>query len=182
MLDNAFGWIGQIIEWFGRFIPRWEILDTTEGAIKYKRGKTPIFCGPGIHWWWPAVSKFVSFPIARQTTSLPTQTIVTADNKVVAISGLIVYRVEDLMKLLPTTYQPDQAIGEIALTAVHRVCCRLTWEELTLRQRMGTLGTRLRKAAQRELEDYGVRIIKVQLTDLAPARVFKLIQTTSVDG
>ena len=182
MLDSAFGWIGQIVEWFGKFIPRWEVLNTTYGAIKYKYGKNPVFCGPGIHWYWPAVSQWDTFPIARQTTSLPTQTIVTADDKVVAISGLIVYSVEDLMKLLPTTYQPDQAIGEITLTAVHGVCCRLTWATLTDEQRRGTLETKLRRAAQNMLDDYGVRVIRVQLTDLAPARVFKLINTTSIDG
>jgi regulator of protease activity HflC (stomatin/prohibitin superfamily) len=181
-MESALGWIGQIFEWLGKFIPRWEIVPTTMGAIKYKQGKNPVYCGPGIHWYWPAVTKWDPYPMVRQSLDLRTQTVMTMDDRIVAVGGLVVYEVSDLLKLMPTTFQPDSAISEIVLTAFHDVCCNLTWAELKTEQQKGTLDTKLRRAAQRELADYGVRVIKAQLTDLAPTKVYKIIQSTSMDA
>jgi len=55
----------------------------------------------------------------------------------------------------------------------------MDWSPLKLEQQKGTLDTKLKNAAQRELSDYGVRVLKLMLTDLAPCRVLKLSQSTS---
>lgn len=178
-MDSAFAWLGQLVEWFGRLIPRWQVLDTTQGAIRYRGGNRPAYCGPGVWWWWPARDVWQEYPIARQADRLQTQTIVTTDDKVIVVGGLIVYSVDDLLKLATTTFQPSTAVKDLALTAIHDVCCQMTWEELKTEQRKGTLDTKLKNAAQRALNDYGVRVLKVMLTDLAPARVLKLMQSMS---
>jgi hypothetical protein len=87
-----------------------------------------------------------------------------------------VYSVPDLLTLLTTTHDPATAVKDLTLTALHDVCCNMTWEELKAEQRKGTLDTKLKNATQRALDDYGVRVVKVMLTDLAPARVLKLMQ------
>ena len=51
----------------------------------------------------------------------------------------------------------------------------MTWEELKVGQRKGTLDTKLKNSAREVLKEYGVNVIKVQLTDLAPARVYKIM-------
>jgi hypothetical protein len=55
----------------------------------------------------------------------------------------------------------------------------MTMEQLKIEQRRGTLDTKLKNTTQKALNDYGVNVIKVMLTDLAPARVLKLMQSTS---
>lgn len=181
-MDTAFAWIGYLVEWFARFIPRQVILNTTEGAVKFKRGHTPVYCGPGIHWYWPWRSQWQAFPMVRQPLDLRTQTITTVDGRTIAVGGLIVYEIIDLLKLVPTTYQPDQAVAEMTLPAIHSVCSRLTWEQLQRENRRGTLDTKLRRMAQKVLSSYGVRVIQVQLTDLTPCRAIRLISTVSNDG
>jgi regulator of protease activity HflC (stomatin/prohibitin superfamily) len=178
-MESAFAWLGQIFEWLGKWVPRWVILDVTEGAVKYVGGKKAKYCGPGIHWYWPVTTTWFSYPIVRQADRLQTQTIVTVDDKTIVVGGLIVYSVSDLLKLLTTTHDPAIAVKDLALTAIHDVCCWMTWEELKVEQRKGTLDTKLKNATQRALDDYGVKVIKVMLTDLAPARVLKLMQSTS---
>jgi hypothetical protein len=64
---------------------------------------------------------------------------------------------------------------------VHDVCCQRTWEELKQEQRTGKLDRELRREAKKGLESYGVRVLKMTLTDLAPCRVFKLATNTSKD-
>jgi regulator of protease activity HflC (stomatin/prohibitin superfamily) len=175
-MEGAFAWLSQLVEWFGRFVPRLSILDTTENAVKYVRGKRPVALGPGLHVWWPLVTTWVPYPVARQADELRTQTIVTTDDKVIVVGGLLVYEVIDIVKLVAYTHSPSGAVTDIALTAVHDTCCQLSWSELKDEQRRGTLDTKLKNSAQKALGDYGVRVMKLMLTDLAPCRVLKLMQ------
>ncbi len=180
-MDAAFAWIGQIVAWFGAFVPRWEIIDTTEGGVKWVRGWKVKVLGPGIHWYWPATTKLALYPVARQAEDLRSQTLVTIDDKVIIVGGLIVYEVTDLEPLLAHTYQPALTVKDIALSAIHDVCCQLDWASLKAEQRSGKLDTKLRSEAKKLLEPYGVKVVKMMLTDLAPARVLKLLQSTSAD-
>ena len=176
-MEGAFTWLSQLIEWLGRLFPRLVILDGTEAAVKWVRGKHPKYCGPGLHWYWPIVTTFSQAATARQADRLQAQTIVTTDDKTIIVSGLIVYTIPDLLTLLTTTYHAQTAVADITLTAIHDVCCQMSWEELKGEQRRGTLDTKLKNAAQRELKNYGISVIKLMLTDLAPAKVLKLVQS-----
>lgn len=174
-MNEALAWIGQLIDWVGRFVPRWVILDTTEGAVKYIRGSKVVALGAGIHWYWPLVTTWQTYPTARQADDLRSQTIVTMDDKTIIVGGMLVYEVKDIEKLLAHTHNPATTVTDIALTAVHDVCCRHTWEELKAGQRKGTLDTKLKNTAQDALSDYGVKVVKCMLTDLAPTRVIKVM-------
>lgn len=178
-MDSAFAWLGKLAEWFGNLVPRWEILDTTQGAVKFVRGHKTKVCHPGIHWYWPATTKWCYYPTARQADRLEVQTMETKDGKTIIVGGMLVYSVHDLMQLLPTTYSASGAVKDLALTAVHDVCCDMEWEELKLEQRRGTLDTKLKNAAQKQLKDYGVTVIKLMLITMARARVLKISQSTS---
>lgn len=187
-MESALAWIGQIAEFVGKFIPRLVIMIPSLGAVKYtgrlfgKEAMRVTAHGAGLHVYWPLVSAWEVYPTARQTDDLRTQTITTADGKTIAVSGLITYEVYDLLKLLPTTFEAAKAISEITLTSIHDVLSRMTWEEMCLEQRKGTLETKLRNATKRQLDDYGVKVVRVQLTDMAPARVIKLVQSISNDA
>lgn len=178
-MESALAWIGQLVDWLSRWIPRLVILDTTEGAIKYVWGRNPICCGPGPHVYWPISTKWFEYPTARQGTQLETQTMETSDGRTIIVGGILVYSVSDLIALATTTYSPDQTVRDIALTAVHDVCCQMDWEELKNEQRKGTLDTKLKNAAQKQLTDYGVKVVKLMLTNLARARVLKVSQSVS---
>lgn len=179
---GAFEWISGLIEWFGRFFPNYKIIKATEGGVKFKSNGSAVALAPGVHWFWPARTVIDVWPSKRQGDDLRSQTIVTTDDKTVVISGMVIYEVADMLLFAANTYDGPTTAIEIVLTAIHDVCCRMSWEELKTEQRKGTLDTKLKNAAKIMLDDYGVRVLKVMLTDLAPGRVLKLIQSTSVDG
>src|SRR5216684_1090213 len=108
-MESALAWIGKLAEWIGAFVPRWIILDTTYGGVKYVGGKRPVALGPGIHWYWPARTTTDLYPTARQTDDLRSQTVVTADDRAIVVGAQITYEVSDIMKLLPTTFRAAQA-------------------------------------------------------------------------
>lgn len=178
-MDSALAWIGQIANWLGTFIPRWTIYDTTEGGVKFVCGKKAVGLGPGIHWYWPVTTTIVNYPTARQADDLRSQTMMTLDDRVIVVGGMIVYEVTDVLTLLSTSHSAATTIKDLALTAVHDVCCNLSLSDLMSENRKGTLDTKLRNSAQKVLTPYGVRVLKLMLIELAPCRVLKLIQTTS---
>lgn len=179
-MDSALAWIGQIAEWFGRLIPRWTIVPATHGAVKFVYGKKIVALGPGIHFWWPAVTEMRPYPTCRQADNLPAQTITTRDGKVIAVSSLIVFEVPDIEALVGHTYNPDNTIQEIALAAMLEVLPVLTWEELRGMER-AELDLKLRRAAAKWLKPYGVKVLKMTLVDLAPCRVFRLLSSSRQD-
>ena len=178
-MDSALAWIGQIASWIGQWIPRWAVLDTTEGAIKYVGGKKVVVCGAGIHFYWPARTSWVTYPTARQTDRLEAQTMESKDGLTFIVSGTLTYKVLDLALLVPCTHSPSTATIDIAMTAVHDVCCSMDWKELQEEQRKGTLKTKLRNAAQKDLKDLGIEVLMLKLNSLARCRVLKISQSTS---
>lgn len=178
-MGDAFAWVGQIVAWFGAFIPRWAILNTTEEAVKFVGGSKVVVCTTGIHWYWPATTEFIAYPVVRQTDRLDSQTLESADGKTFLVSAMIIYRVVDLAALIPTTHNAQQAIADIAMSAVHDVLCQYDWADIQSMQRRNTLKTQLRNEAQKQLKDYGVEVIKLQINTLARCRVIKLSQSTS---
>ncbi len=176
-MDSALAWIGQIAAWVGQFFPRWVILDTTMGMVKYPWGR-PVACPPGgIYWYWPVTTTIKEVPVVRQADDLRTQTVVTADDKVILVGGMLVSEITDLVTFVATSYDGPTTIMEMGMAAIHDVCCKLTWEELKAMQRKGTLDTRLKNAAKDQLTEYGVNVLKVMLTDMAPTKALRLVQS-----
>jgi regulator of protease activity HflC (stomatin/prohibitin superfamily) len=181
-MDSALSWIGTIAGWVGQFFPRLEIVTTTHGAVKWVKGSKVIALGPGWHWYWPFTTKFESYPTARQAVDLRSQTITTADDKTIIAGGLIIYEIKDIEAICAHTFDADETIADICLSAVHDVLCTKSWAEIRDAQRSGNLDRDLRVEVRKSLDSYGVRVLKMTLTDLAPCRVIKLLQSTSHDG
>ena len=178
-MDSALAWIGQLAQWFGQFFPRWTIVIPQRRGIKYVRGRKVVVCEPGIHWFWPVTTLWQDWPVMRQGVSLPSQTMVTVDDKTIEASGMLIYSVSDIETFMLRSYSPDHLVQEIALTAIHDVCCSMTWDELKGEQRKGTLDTKLKNAAKAQLKDYGVEVVKCMLTTLGPSRILKLVQASA---
>lgn len=196
MIDSAFGWIGEIARWAAQFIPKWELLDVTHAGLKIVRGRwcvrawrvvwlpqEIIVCEPDrVHWWWPLTTRWFEHPTARQTLNLKSQTITIRGGFSVIVGGLVVFKVRDIRKLLTETFDPDVAISDISLTAIHNVVVRFDWEALCNAHRDGTLDSQLKKEATQALsETLGVTVLKVTLTDLAKVRVYKQVVATAQD-
>lgn len=130
--------------------------------------------GAGIVWWWPAVTQFYFHPTARQSFDLRAQTITTKDNATVMVGGLISYQIDDITKAVGLTWDTDETIRDIALTVIHDVISSMTWEELRDPNNAKRLKFTLRDEARKVLEPYGVKVLKLSLTDFAKTRVLKV--------
>ena len=170
-MDSALGWIGQIAAWVRQFIPKWIIIPTTHGGVKWVRGKRLVELTPGIHWYWPVVTVLQTYPIVRQSVDLRPQVMVAADAKTFSAGVVVTYTVADLKQLLSTTFDPDEVMSEISLAAIYSVLTTLTLEEL----QTNDISSALTEAIQELVTPYGVHVVRAALTEMSPCRVVKLI-------
>lgn len=177
-MAEALGWLGQIISWFGQWVPRWTIVNTTEAGVKWVKGDTVVPFGPGIVWHWPVTTEMKVLPVARQALDLRAQTLTTSDDVPILASAIVTYRIVDVEKALSSTWNLDELVRDSSMTAVHRVLERLSWADIHKAGQSGDLDKQLRREARRVLEPYGVRCMKLNLVDRAKTRVVKLAIST----
>lgn len=177
-MEAALGWLGRLIEWFGQWIPRWIIVRSTHAGVKWVRGSKVVTIEPGIHFYWPVTTEVLVYPTARQAANLRPQTLVTTDDRTILVSGLLVYEVRDIDKLIAQTFDPDDTVEEIALGVINGVCCKKSWQEIRDDHESGKLDREMLHRSRLALAPYGVYVLRATLTDLAPARVIKLAGDT----
>jgi regulator of protease activity HflC (stomatin/prohibitin superfamily) len=194
-MNEAFAWIGEIVQWFGQWVPRWVVLNSTQGAVKFVtlrvrdvvrfRWDTSVkehVIGPGLVFYWPAVTELKDWIVARQSVNLTTQTLTTKDGKVIAVGAVMVFRVLDVLPLIAHTFDPDATIRAVSAGVVQRVVSQASWEELQRVKDEGLLDHHLKRGLNKALRRrFGVQVLDATLTDFAPCRVLKVIQSTSSD-
>ena len=85
-METAFAWLGEIMNWFGKWFPRLLIVRSTHAGVRFRHGKKPEALMPGLRVYWPLVTEVDIIPTARQTHNLPTQALMTSDGKKVVVS------------------------------------------------------------------------------------------------
>lgn len=181
-METAFAWLGEIINWFGRWVPRLTIVNTTQGWIKFVKGHTIKSGGPGLVWHWPLITELKVFPIVRDSLQCKAQTITMPSGETALVEALVVYEVLEIEKLVAHTAEPFATIVDLTMGAVLYVMEDVAdWEELRQlsqrqpRARDSELNRRLKDEVQRALTPYGVNVLTVMLQNKAKARVFKLV-------
>ena len=92
--------------------------------MAFKRGWKPKTLKPGLHFYWPLVTELETFPVVRQPVKLSRQTLTTKDNITVGVSGVVTYRIRDILAFFTNTYEGDDTIEDIALTSITQVVNR----------------------------------------------------------
>jgi hypothetical protein len=89
---------------------------------------------------------------------------------------MVMYTISDVEKLLTTAPDYANTICDVAMNVIHDVLIQYEWEQLRAGINNGSLAKELKKEAQKELRSFGIEIISLGLKDLAPVRVFKIVQ------
>lgn len=174
-MDGALDWIGQIIQWIGRFIPRIVIVRATHAGVKFQRGKKVKPIAPGLTVYWPLITELELIPVARQTHNLPTQCAVTKDREAVAVGGVVIYSISNVVKALSRNWDFNDTINDVALTAIMPEFLNHTYSELIKWIADGSIQTTLTLKVREKLSHYGIRVIHVGLTDFAKCFVLKSV-------
>jgi len=168
-----FEWLNTIAEVILGFFPHRVIVIATHEGIKWKFGLEPVRLEPDVHWYWPMVSDVAQYPVARQTLKLPSQTLMTSDLRKVMARGIVVYSISDIIAACgEKNFDIDDTVSDIAQSCIFDLITGWTLEEL-MSDVEGNIHA-MTEAAQEALEEYGVEVEQVKLTDFSEARPLNL--------
>jgi regulator of protease activity HflC (stomatin/prohibitin superfamily) len=158
-------WIARILEVLFIWVPRRVQIKTTHGAVKFVRARA-VEWRPGCHWYWPWTSTYIELATAEQTHNLPTQAIeVPGSNKPMAVAGVIVYKITDVLAALSKSFEVSDTINDVGLTAIMEVVGSMKKGELLTARQDGDLTKALTTMTRRRLKRYGVYVERCSLTD-----------------
>lgn len=176
-METAFGWLGQIVSTLLEFIPRMLIVRQTHAGVRFRFGShvSPILPtngvrGTGIHVYWPIVTEVEIIPVKRQPTNLSAQRLMTADGVTVGVGGIIVYEVEDVVKVLTSSWAYDETIRDLGMAAIKHVVAANNFAFFSTDPQGADLA--LTTQLSQDLESIGIRVLRVTLSDFAPCFVY----------
>jgi len=178
-MESAFGWLGQIINFFISLLPSVFICETTSEGVRFVYGsrvklinhKNGIFW-TGIHVYWPIITSVYLVPIKRQTLNLTPQYLCSRDNVTVGVSAIVVYEVEDTIKLLTDCYDHEETIQDMSLTIVRQVISDNEFEFISSSL---DIDAELTDQISKELQQFGIKTIKCSLSDFTRCRVHAML-------
>ena len=174
-METALSWLNDIIQALLTLLPRRVIIPVTEAGIKHKHGRATLV-QPGTCWYWPLFTTVFTSEVILQTIDLPGQSYLTADNKAVALSGTIVYRITDPLKAFTAVSDLDASISNVARCAIIEALRGMTLQGMY--EGRDDIDKKLRSSVAASVSGWGVKILTARLTDLAPCRVIRLVGDT----
>ncbi len=152
-----------------------------EQALLLRFGEVRARLGPGIHYHLPAplgglrranVKRVRDVPLGRQllTTQEGLQYF-TGDENLVRIDGVVQYTIDDLRQHELLQDDPTRLVQELAIAELAAVVARTPVDDIFTSRKIALQGE-LRERLQARLERLraGVRILSVNLTEVAPPR------------
>lgn len=169
-----FGWVTELFQWFGSWIPRIVVVRSTQRGVKYQHGWKVLEIQPGLQVYIPALSDIEIVYTVRQVLDINPQIIVTADDKVCMFSGVAVFVIDDVVKYLTRNFDADAAIAEIAGACIREVLVDKNFKDIQSSSKV--LTNQLTKAMEATLKEFGISIEYVKLKEFAPCKVIKIVR------
>ena len=170
---DAFDFLNRFFTWFGDLVPEWNLLQPTEGGVKFRPGKKVELLAPGeIYWWWPATTDIATIKTKRQTLTFG-QRLTTKDDISVQLDTVIAFTIYDVVMALVETKDFEDTVGEIAQKLTIRPIMSRTFEEI--REDMGesnNMRNEITKGAKKLLTEYGLDVLDGYVCNLTKTTVF----------
>ncbi len=167
-MDRAFGWIGEIFQTLLRLFPWLVIVPATHEGVAFVYGKHVRRWGPGLHWYWPVATQYRLIAVVRQTQLIQSKVIMTKDHQTVIVGALVTYYIDDVVTALAKVADLASDVMERSQGAIYETINKYTLEEI--QSDRTAFRQVLTERAGETMNDYGVKILQVQLTEFAPTR------------
>jgi len=173
-VTSALSWLNDAAVWLASWLPRLLVVLSSEKGIRYRHGSEVSVLEPGLHVYWPIVTRVHVVNVMRQVLNLSMQTLTTAEGRTIIASGVLVYRITDVTKYLVANHDADAGIDEVTCAAIRQVLLAMDMDLIHDASVGGGMDDKLRRQARKALAPFGVRVESCRLTDCAQARVLSL--------
>ncbi len=156
------------------------IIRATHGGVCWRLGSHIIEMEPGWRWWWPFISDVEIIPVARQTTAIPSQGLLTLDKKQIAVGAVIIFSINNVVQAIGhRNWDVESTVVDITAAAIVRVVTKWNLDDLLI-ELTDKVEDELTVTCQRQLRQFGVRVHRCKFTDFTTCRVYKLIGSNPI--
>ena len=147
------------------------VVDQWERGIVLRFGRFHREIGPGLAWLWPlSVEQLMTLTVVPDPEKLDAQTLTTEDGKIVTVRAVVTYRVIDVKLALLAVSTVRQSLEDACSGEIGRLVCETKADDLVAKR----FWTRLTRACAARAEEWGIEVIRVQLSDCAVSRNVRL--------
>jgi regulator of protease activity HflC (stomatin/prohibitin superfamily) len=169
MLDRLIDLILQWVEWLLPFA----VIDQFERGVVLRLGVFQRLVEPGFHWVVPfGIDRVLTDNVVPRTHNLGAQSLPTKDGHMIVLSAVVTLRIHDVKKAILEVEHVDDAVKDSCYAEIATVVHRHTWDEI---QGGEDIADELLRACRKRAFQYGVEVMRVQLSDLAKTRTYRLM-------
>ena len=169
-------WLNQLISYLFCWVPRLSLVAPDEEGVRETLGKRWKRLRPGWYLWWPPIQRIIRISVMPQIVNLPGQSAYTKDGISIVISGALQYRIDNGAKTLLEVQDYDASLIALALGEISIYANSKTLDEcMDIEKLCGEILKGIRKSSS----GWGIKIMRVLITDLAPVQSFRIIGNNS---
>lgn len=151
------------------------IIDCYERGVRLRFGKFSGALEPGFHFQCPFfIDRIITENVVPKLHQLPTQSVVTRDDKQIAMGAVICYSIRSIEKAVLEVESVNHAVNDACQTAILDLILTSTWDEIRAAEFGDGLTAKCRKRAWK----YGIEIESVRFCELALVRTYRTITGT----
>jgi len=171
MFDKLF----ELIKTIWNELVFWIIVSEMESACILRFGKFHRVVKGGIYFKMPFADSVYQCFTVTQTTHLNPQTLTTKDDKSVVVKAIVRFHIDNIQDYTLKVWDAHDAIGDTVQGIINNSVKNLDWEEV-----LDGIEEDATQKAQEILSEWGIKVEKITLSDLALIKTIRIIGNTQI--
>lgn len=151
------------------------IVQPYEQALQIRLGRYIGRMNPGFRWVVPLITSVVKLDLRTQVMDVPSQEVITKDNSPTNVDAIVYVRVIDPEKAYFEVTNYRMATVALAQTSLRGIIGDMELDEILYNR--DVINTRLRDTLDRETDQWGVKVERVEIKEVDPVGAVKQAMT-----